>query len=916
MSTPLLTTKLYIPAPRPSVVGRPHLIARLNAGRHRKLTLISAAAGFGKTTLVSEWIADPSRTSFRLPIVDFGLKGQSIQNPQSKIQNPAVAWLSLDEADNDPTRFLTYLVAALQRVAPKVGAGVLALLQSQQPPPPATILTALLNDIAAIPDKFMLVLDDYHLIENRAIDQALTFLLDHLPPQMHLVIATRADPDLPLARLRARDQLTEVRAADLRFTAAEAATFFNQVMKLALPPEAIAALERRTEGWVAGLQLAALSLQGQQAAAPQDVNHFIQSFTGSHRFVLDYLVEEVLHQQSESIQTFLLHTAILDRLCGPLCDAVLGMAEGQDSSLLLAQLERANLFIVPLDQERRWYRYHHLFAELLRQRLHQQMAATAGAAGDGVATLHIRASTWYEANGLELEAFHHAIAAQDIGRADRLIEGKGMPLHFRGAAAPILNWLKSLPTAVLDRWPRLWTVYASVLLVTGQITGAEEKLQAAEAALQGASSTPALDAMRQDLIGRIAAIRATAAASQNQVAAIIAYSQRALADLHPDNLAFRTSTIWKLGYAYHLQGNRAAAAQAYREVIATGQASGNRVFTLFAAIGLGHIQELETQLHLAVQTNRQVLAQMGEQPPPATGVTYLCLARIHYEWNDLAAAEQYMQQGLQLAQQIENRGQFVATEILHARLQGAQGDVTGAAARLAAVEPLARQYKLVYQLPELLTTQVVLLLRQGQWAKAAQIAQSQDLPMAQARVHLAQGKPAAALALLAAFRQQMEAKGWADERLKALVLQALAYQAQGEKDAAMQLLNEALALAEPEGFLRLFVDEGALMAQLLQRVQAEGGRMKAYSQKLLAAFGAQARIHPSSAILPPLVEPLSQRELEVLQLIAQGLSNEEISQRLFLALSTVKGHNRIIFDKLQVQRRTEAVARARALGLL
>jgi LuxR family maltose regulon positive regulatory protein len=687
-------------------------------------------------------------------------------------------------------------------------------------------------------------------------------------------------------------------------------------MKLALPPEAISALERRTEGWVAGLQLAALSLQGQQAAAPQDVNHFIQSFTGSHRFVLDYLVEEVLHQQSESIQTFLLHTAILDRLCGPLCDAVLGMEEDQDSSLLLAQLERANLFIVPLDQERRWYRYHHLFAELLRQRLHQQMAATAGAAGDGVATLHIHASTWYEANGLELEAFHHAIAAQDIGRADRLIEGKGMPLHFRGAAVPILNWLKSLPTTVLDAWPRLWTVYASVALVTGHITGAEEKLQAAELARQAATAAPQPDEMRQDLVGRIAAIRATAAASQNQVEAIITHSQRALAHLHPNNLAFRTSTIWKLGYAYHLQGDRAAAGRAYREVIATGEASGNRVFTLMASIGLGHLQELDTQLHLAAQSNRRILELVGEQALPVVGVTYLGLARIHYQWNDLVAAEQYLQQGLVLAQQIENKAQFVSGEILQARLQLAQGNVTGAAARLAAVESLARRPELLYQLPELLTTQVVTLLRQGHVADAAQLAQGHNLAIAQARVHLVQGRTAAALALVAAFRQQMEVKGWADERLKALVLQALAYQAQGEKDAAMQLLNEALTLAEPEGFLRLFVDEGAPMAQLLQRVQAEGGRMKAYSQKLLAAFGAQATIHPSSAILPPLVEPLSQRELEVLQLIAQGLSNEEISQRLFLALSTVKGHNRIIFDKLQVQRRTEAVARARALGLL
>ncbi len=897
MSTPLLTTKLYIPAPRPKVVGRPQLIARLNAGLHRKMTLISASAGFGKTTLVSAWIA--------------------------KIQNLAVAWVSLDEADNDPTRFLTYLVAALQTVAPKVGASVLALLQSPQPPAPATILTALLNDIAAIPDKFMLVLDDYHLIENKAIDQALTFLLDHLPPPMHLVIATRADPDLPLARLRARDQLTEVRAADLRFTPAEAADFLNGVMGLALAPELIAALERRTEGWVAGLQLAALSLQGQQAANPQDVSNFIQSFTGSHRFVLDYLLEEVLHQQPEPIQTFLLHTAILDRLCGSLCDAVLRKDEESfssfilpPSSLILEQLERANLFIVPLDQERRWYRYHHLFAELLRQRLQQSLAALAGEAGGGVAPLHLRASAWYEANGLELEAFHHAVAANDIGRADRLIEGKGMPLHFRGAAVPILTWLKSLPTPVLDAWPRLWTVYASVALVTGHITGAEEKLQAAEAALQTPSAQPLAEEMHQDLLGRIAAIRATAAASQNQVEAIITHSQRALVDLHPANLAFRTSTIWKLGYAYHLQNDRVAASRAYREVIATGEASGNRVFTLMASIGLGHLQELDTQLHLAVQTNRRILELVGEGALPVVGVTYLGLARIHYEWNDLVAAAQYLQQGLALVQQMENKGQFVAGEILHARLQLAQGDVTGAATRLAEAEQLARRQNLASQLPDLLTTQVVTLLRQGYGTEAAQIALRHNLAIAQARVALAQGDPAAALTVLDSRRRQVEAKGWADERLKVLILQALAHQAQGATTAALPLLGEALALTEPEGFIRLFVDEGQPIAQLLKRMKDEDRRMKLYVDKLLAAFGNQEPLPPSSLLPPPLIEPLSQRELEVLQLIAQGLSNEEISQRLFLALSTVKGHNRIIFDKLQVQRRTEAVARARTLGLL
>src|SRR5256884_3275753 len=397
MPTPILATKLYLPRLRPNVVSRPRLLERLNEGLQRKLTLLAAPAGFGKTTLVSAWVAGCDRQ---------------------------VAWLSLDKGESDPTLFLTYLVAALQTIAPTLGEGVLGALQSPQPPPTASILTALLNEITAIPDNFVFVLDDYHVIEAKAIDHALTYLVEHLPPQMHLVIVTREDPQLPLARLRARGQLTELRAVDLRFTPSEAAEFLNQGMGLNLSAEDIAALERRTEGWIAGLQLAAISMQGQQ-----DTTSFITSFTGSHHFVLDYLVEEVLQQQPESIQTFLLRTSILDRLCGPLCDAVLLTPSGSGQATL-ESIEHANLFLVPLDNERRWYRYHQLFADLLRQRPHQTSASCTGDEVGDVTELHSRASVWYEDNGLELEAFHHAAAANDLERAEHLIEGDGLPLQF------------------------------------------------------------------------------------------------------------------------------------------------------------------------------------------------------------------------------------------------------------------------------------------------------------------------------------------------------------------------------------------------------------------------------------------------------------------------------------------------------
>lgn len=863
----IIANKLYSPPPRPKVVLRPRLSERLNEALHRKLTLISAPAGFGKTTLVSEWVAGCERP---------------------------VAWLSLDEGDKDPTRFLAYLVAALQTIAANLGAGVLGLLQSPQPPPPTSIMTALLNEIATLPTHAVLVLDDYHVIGPTPVDEALTFLLEHLPPQMHLVIVTREDPDLPLARLRARGQLAELRATDLRFTPLEAAEFLNQVMGLNLSAEEIALLETRTEGWIAGLQLAAIAMQGEQDAA-----RFIQSFTGSHRYVLDYLVEEVLQQQPERVQTFLLRTSFLNRLCGPLCDAVLlaPTAIGQET---LEYIERANLFIVPLDHERRWYRYHHLFADSLRQRLHQSA---------DVNEYHKRASQWYEANGLEIEAFHHAAAANDLDRAERLLEGNGIPRHFRGTVTAILDWLESLPTTVLNSRPSLWWRHASLLLVNGHTTGVEERLQAAEAALQGTEA----DDQTRNLLGQIAAARATLALTRYQVEGMLVQSCRALEYLHPNNLATRTSATWTLGFAYYLQGDRAAAGRAFTEAISLGQASGDIFTTILATIGLGNVQEAENQLHLAAQTYRRVLQLAGDQPLQIIYEAHLGLARVLYEWNDLDAAEQHGRQSLQLARQYESViDRFVVCEVFLARLKLAKGDVAGAAAVLAQAWRSARQQNFVHRIPEVAAAQVLTLLRQSNLAAAAQLVETHELPISRARVHLAQGDASGAIAALEPWRRQAEAKGLADERLKGMVLQAVAHRADGDKEKAVQLLGDALALAEPGGFIRLFVDEGFPMAQLLSEAAARG-MMPDYAGKLLAVFEAEEQ---KNANANSLIEPLSQREVEVLQLIAQGLSNQEISERLFLALDTVKGHNRRIYDKLQAQRRTEAVARARQLGLL
>ena len=856
---------------------------------HRKLTLISAPAGFGKTTLVSEWVAGCGR--------------------------PA-AWLSLDEGDNDPTRFLTYLISALQTIAPKIGDGIFVTLQSPQPPPSEALLTTLLNEISAISDNFILVLDDYHVIDSEPIDQALTYLLDHLPPQMHLVITTREDPHLPLARLRVRGQLTELRAADLRFTPSEAAEFLNQQMGLNLSADDVSALDKRTEGWIAGLQLAALAMLAMQGH--QDSASFIKSFTGSHHFVLDYLMEEVLQQQSESVQTFLLRTSILDRMCGPLCEAALRAPAGSGQETL-EYLERANLFTVPLDNERRWYRYHHLFGDLLRQRLHQSTTSSAGDEGRGVAELHIRASQWYEHNGLDLEAFQHAAAANDIERAERIVEGKGIPLHVRGALVPVLNWLASLPKTVLDARPSLGVMYATLALMAGQTTGVEEKLCVAEAALAAALQGAEPVDKTRDLIGQIAAARATMALTRYQPDAMITQAHRALEYLHPDNLPSRVRAIWTLGFAYQVLGDRASARQAFTEAVAISQASGNIRFTIVATISLAVIQEFENHLYQAVETYQGGLQLAGDHPQPFENEAHLGLARIYYEWNDLEAAEQHGQQGLKLARQFDRViDRYVICEVFLARLKLAQGDVTGAAAMLAETEQSVRQNNFVHRISEVAAAQILVLLRQGKLPEAAHLAQKHDLPFSQARVHLAQGDPSAAMAVLEPLRQQMEGKGWVDEHLKVMVLLAVAFYAHGEKDRAVHLLGKTLMLAKPGGFIRLFVDEGVPMAQLLLEA-ASHGVMQDYSSKLLAVFEAEkqkSENKPARYPAHPLIEPLSQRELEILKLISYGLSNREIGERLFLALDTVKGHNRKIFDKLQVQSRTEAVARAHELGLL
>ncbi len=776
------------------------------------------------------------------------------------------------------------------------GAGTVAwaLLQTTPPPSAEAVLTALLNEVAEDLKAVVLVLDDYHQAACEPVDQALAFLIDHLPPQMHVALATRTEPALPLARLRAQGQLTELRQEDLRFVDAETAAFLDQTMALKLSDAHVALLAARTEGWVAGLQMAALSLQGNEAP-----ERFMQSFTGSHRHLQDFLLEEVLHRQSPALQNFLLCTSVLERMCAELCNAVMQDDEGPRT---LAHLERANLFVVPLDAERRWFRYHHLFGELLRQRLSQREPA---------APLLIRASEWYEARGQPVEAFQHALAASDMDRAIRLIDGDGMPLYFRGAMASVVQSLQALPTRVLDSHPRLWVMLAWALMMAGYPTQMAEKLQGAVAALRRC----AVDANTEDLWGQIAALHAWVAVAKHDVASVHAQAQQAFEKLHLRNQSVRTAALCARGVAHQFEGNRNAAKLVYAAVLRVGQTSGNFMFVVVATLGLASIQLAENQLHAAAKTYRDILQRLTDPTHTVACEAHLGLARICYEWNDLDAAEAHARRSSKLAEPMES-GAGLSADAVTAQVLQVRHRYTEASTLLANAASAAHVRRFASRLEEIVGLQVQDLLRRGEHAAALDLAQRHHLALATAKALSAQGRAAEALPLLASYRAQMAQAGRADEALKAMVAQALALHALGRLDEALLVLREALLLGEPGGLVRTLVDEGQGMATLLTAL-SERGTLPDYSAQLLAVWGSVQA--PGIAIdqLQRLgIEPLSERELDILRLIQQGHSNQGIGETLFLSLHTVKWHNQNIFDKLQVKRRTEAVARALALKLL
>ncbi len=924
MSTPVLATKLFAPARRPQLVARPRLTGQLDTtldAGHR-LTLVSAPAGFGKTTVLSDWLAHLAQ-----------------RQPHTR-----VGWLSLDDADNDLTRLVTHVVASLN----SVGLGVdTAVLESLHTASTSTALTVLVNDVSragenASGERWVLVLDDYHAIGASEVHEAVTFLLDHLPDHVHLVMATRSDPPLPLARLRSGGQLTEVRAADLRFRPAEAREFLNQTMGLYLTSADVDALEERTEGWIAGLQLAALSLR----SIPErgEVAGFIEAFTGSNRFVIDYLADEVLARQPGRVRDFLLGTAVLDRLTGPLCDAVTGSADG---TRMLEDLERGNLFLVPLDTERLWYRYHHLFADVLRVRLRAE-------APDQVPSLHQRASDWFASHGLVEDAVRHALAAEDVDRAAYLMEEALPELRRTRQDGLLLAWVRSLPESVVRRSPVLSILSGWSMMMSGDLDGLESRLDDAEAALAAGAHDEDLAAAWADTDdlrtapATVSVYRASLAQARGDVAGTMRHACRALDLAGPEDHFVRGAGSGFVGLAAWAAGDIGEALSTFSEAVRSLHTAGNLVDELDGTVVLADMWITSGRPSRARRLCEQALQTATEGGHPyvrATADLHVALAELDRELDDLTSAEAHLETARVLGERTsitENRHRwFVAMS----QVRAAGGDYDTAIGLLDQAEALYRHgfypdVRPVRAMRARVQIAAGALAAAVGWADDRGVSVGDDahhlreyehltlarLLLAQHRVeqhsdHAGSAHLAAVLGLLDRLHAAATDAGRDGSVLEIRVLQALAHHAHGDLPAALAALSRALSEApEPDSYVRLYLDEGAPMMALLHQAASttepagaeRGETVRGLARRLLD------RAHPVEGTEPPatLLGPLSQRELEVLRLLDSELTGPEIARELYVTLNTLRTHTKRIFTKLDAKTRAAAVHRARERGLL
>lgn len=901
MPSSLLQVKLYKPPARSTWVRRPRLIRRLEEGRERKLTLLSAPAGFGKTTLLSAWAAE---------------------------SDAQIAWLSLDEDDNDPNRFWSYVVAALQTLCPSVGDTTLSRLRSSQPLDPAGLLGDLINEIAASDDRMTLLLDDYHLIREKPIHEAVIYLTERLPRQLRLVMASRADPPLPLHLLRARRELLELRAADLRFNAGEASRFLNDAMGLDLSPELVDALERRTEGGITGLQLAALSMTGRD-----DVRGFVRAFAGSHRYVLDYLAEEVLRQQPPAVQRFLLRTSVLSRMTASLCDAVTGRFDGFET---LRALERGNLFVVPLDDERRWYRYHHLFAEVLRAFLRRQEGK------DVVDDLHRRASCWYEDHGEPDQAFGHAAAGQDYERAARLIEENWLRVGHSGRIKTILHWLEMMPDDVVRERPLLSLVYAWALWLTGRVAASEPHLDAAAAGWDREEAAGIVNPDRRRWRAGGTALRIQLVRHRGDLEAAMRFARETLRLAPRDDPLVRGYGHLGLAHAHRELGEYEAALDAYARGKACMRLAGNASSACLTAFYQCRLLHLLGRPREAAEVVRDAMTWMdghAAEDAPAYGILYVARGTLLCEAHELSAAEEHLERGWTLSRRGGHHDYVRNAAIALTRLKLAERDGAGALRVVLQAESATAAEEMPLPSAETAAHKARAWLVTGNLADAARWAENagrragqdhgytrQVEAASRARVFLAQGDPGAVLDNVARCERMAArsgARGWAVE---VAIIGALACEAQGDRLKALAYLDEALSSADPGAYAQLFVDEGRAMAVLLNALLSEEyqghqdssceGRDAARQLLDILVDSVSLDERGGEGEFAALIEPLTPREEEVLRLMATGLSNREIAQELIIALGTVKAHLHHIYGKLGVGGRTAAAARARELGLL